>query len=205
MKKNAPLLHAGVALWARVSGLEEPATEHELIAMASACAAASGLGAEDTAALQVAALFWCSDVRYDPPRHWLTIEPLHAIGLSLSTRPDITAPLNEAGERCPWPWDPQLLEGEPIGQYHCPYCGAMVLAGIQHVDYTELLSFAHHLPPPGITAAEFEQRFGRPPQQDDLHRANCEHLGEVGHAGCGVCRHNRLTFECAECFEEASR
>ena len=27
---------------------------------------------------------------------------------------------------------PELLKGQPIGQYHCPDCGAMVLAGIEH-------------------------------------------------------------------------
>lgn len=27
---------------------------------------------------------------------------------------------------------PEDLLGQPIGQYHCPDCGAMVLAGISH-------------------------------------------------------------------------
>ena len=27
---------------------------------------------------------------------------------------------------------PELLIGQPIGQYHCPDCGAMVIAGIPH-------------------------------------------------------------------------
>jgi len=27
---------------------------------------------------------------------------------------------------------PELLRGQPIGQYHCPDCGAMVLAGLPH-------------------------------------------------------------------------
>jgi len=27
---------------------------------------------------------------------------------------------------------PELLKGQPIGMYHCPDCGTMVLAGIQH-------------------------------------------------------------------------
>jgi hypothetical protein len=27
---------------------------------------------------------------------------------------------------------PELLAGQPLGQYHCPDCGAMVLAGIPH-------------------------------------------------------------------------
>ncbi len=47
----------------------------------------------------------------------------------------IEGPVNEAGEPCPWPWEPQQLSGAPLGQYHCPYCDAMVLAGYPHVDY----------------------------------------------------------------------
>lgn len=27
---------------------------------------------------------------------------------------------------------PEALLGVPIGQYHCPYCGAMLLAGLPH-------------------------------------------------------------------------
>ena len=29
---------------------------------------------------------------------------------------------------------PEALLGAPIGMYHCPDCGAMVLAGIPHPD-----------------------------------------------------------------------
>jgi hypothetical protein len=29
---------------------------------------------------------------------------------------------------------PEKLLGEPIGMYHCPDCGAMVMAGIPHPD-----------------------------------------------------------------------
>jgi len=29
---------------------------------------------------------------------------------------------------------PELLAGKPIGQYHCPDCGAMILAGMPHPD-----------------------------------------------------------------------
>ncbi len=68
---------------------------------------------------------------------WTDIDPADAKGLDLSKRLDITAPLNEEGERCPWPWEPQQLLGAPIGQYHCDYCGAMVLAGMPHLDYAD--------------------------------------------------------------------
>lgn len=27
---------------------------------------------------------------------------------------------------------PELLKGAPMGQYHCPDCGAMIIAGIEH-------------------------------------------------------------------------
>lgn len=68
---------------------------------------------------------------------WQSIAPKDTVGLDLRERLDITAPLNKEGERCPWPWDPQQLGGQPIGQYHCPYCGAMVLAGVEHLDYKQ--------------------------------------------------------------------
>lgn len=70
-------------------------------------------------------------------RSWFDIAPADAVSLDLDEHPEITAPLNEAGERCPWPWEPQQLVGVPLGQYHCGYCGAMVIAGVSHVDYRE--------------------------------------------------------------------
>lgn len=69
---------------------------------------------------------------------WQDIEPKDAVAIDLTERLDITAPLNEEGERCPWPWDPQQLVGVPMGQYHCRYCGAMVVAGIPHPDYADI-------------------------------------------------------------------
>lgn len=49
----------------------------------------------------------------------------------------IDRPTNENGETCPWPWDPQQLVGAPLGQYHCPYCGGMQIAGVPHADWRE--------------------------------------------------------------------
>lgn len=69
------------------------------------------------------------------PVHWTSIAPKDATDIDLTERIDITAPLNETGERCPWPWEPQQLVNVPIGQYRCGFCGAMVVAGIPHVDY----------------------------------------------------------------------
>jgi hypothetical protein len=68
---------------------------------------------------------------------WYEIAPSEATDLDLSVRLDIDAPLNEEGDRCPWPWEPQQRVGWPVGQYHCSYCGAMVIAGIPHPDYSE--------------------------------------------------------------------
>jgi hypothetical protein len=70
-------------------------------------------------------------------RSWRDIAPADAVDLDLETDLSIDAPLNESGERCPWPWEPQQLVGVPMGQYHCGFCGAMVVAGVPHPDYRE--------------------------------------------------------------------
>lgn len=69
-------------------------------------------------------------------RHWSEIAPIDAIHLTLP-HPDIEGPLTTDGTPCPWPWEPQQLTGVPLGQYHCPYCGEMVVAGAAHPDYRE--------------------------------------------------------------------
>lgn len=35
------------------------------------------------------------------------------------------------------PERPELLAGQPIGQYHCPSCGCMVVAGIPHLPHDD--------------------------------------------------------------------
>jgi len=67
---------------------------------------------------------------------WQDINPADAVDINLAKRLDITAPLNENGERCPWPWEPQQLKTAPLGQYRCSYCLAMCVAGMEHLDYT---------------------------------------------------------------------
>lgn len=69
-------------------------------------------------------------------RKWQDIAPKDALELDLSKDLTVTAPLNELGERCPWPWEPQQFVDAPLGQYRCPYCNAMVVAGMAHIDYT---------------------------------------------------------------------
>lgn len=71
-------------------------------------------------------------------RHWSQIEPKDATEIVLP-RDDIAGPVNEEGEPCPWPWEPQQLVGVPLGQYHCNYCLAMCIAGYPHPDYSEVL------------------------------------------------------------------
>jgi hypothetical protein len=49
------------------------------------------------------------------------------------------------------PHDPKTLTGAPIGMYHCPLCGDMVVAGMDHPDYSlleeenEIMSNPYHL------------------------------------------------------------
>lgn len=37
---------------------------------------------------------------------------------------------DEEAEKCPH--DPREYAGKPIGMYHCPLCGCMCLAGLEH-------------------------------------------------------------------------
>ena len=82
-----------------------------------------------------------------------------------ATRP--TAPGNAAtrrdwGEyqgrkRKPCPEDPLMLAGQPIGQYHCPYCGMMVLAGIPHLSPS-----APENQDPSYWMGDYEEEYGQP-------------------------------------------
>ena len=33
------------------------------------------------------------------------------------------------------PYDPQIYVNQPIGMFHCPYCGEMQLAGLPHLPF----------------------------------------------------------------------
>lgn len=68
---------------------------------------------------------------------WQDISPKDAVDIDCTKRPDLNPPKNEIGDVCPWPWEPEQYAGAPIGQYHCGYCGAMVLAGVEHLDYSD--------------------------------------------------------------------
>lgn len=69
---------------------------------------------------------------------WFDVLPLEAINIDCTTRPDLDPPVNEEGEVCAWPWMPEWLVGVPIGQFHCGFCGAMVVAGVRHPDYRDM-------------------------------------------------------------------
>lgn len=53
------------------------------------------------------------------------------------------------------PENPVKLLGQPIGMYHCPYCGCMQLAGMAHVCDPDdcLLAYCDCLPP-GVIRSE---------------------------------------------------
>lgn len=36
------------------------------------------------------------------------------------------------------PYDPREMSDQPIGMFHCPLCGEMVIAGMPHPDYSIL-------------------------------------------------------------------
>lgn len=69
---------------------------------------------------------------------WHDIAPADAKTLDLREHPELGPPLNENGDPCPWPWNPQQLTGgAPLGTYHCPHCAATCVAGIPHIDYRD--------------------------------------------------------------------
>lgn len=75
---------------------------------------------------------------------WTEITPQEAAEYHIILpHPDVEGPLTSEGEPCPWPWDPIQLKGAPLGQYHCPYCGEMCIAGMEHLDYSDEV-----VPPP---------------------------------------------------------
>lgn len=39
-------------------------------------------------------------------------------------------------ETCPY--DPREMAGLPIGMFHCPMCGEMVIAGMEHIAWWDL-------------------------------------------------------------------
>lgn len=60
-------------------------------------------------------------------------------------------------KRKPCPENPVLLTGRPIGQYHCPICGMMVMAAMPHLS-PQAAREQHPLYP----LADYEDEYGRP-------------------------------------------
>ena len=50
---------------------------------------------------------------------------------------------------------PESLVGMPLGQYHCPDCGAMIIAGIKHPTVCKLCRDQKH---PGIDSTKIWQK-----------------------------------------------
>lgn len=73
--------------------------------------------------------------RMSDGKFWYEQDPKDMVDTQLTYE---TAPLTSEGKYCPWPWDPIQLKGQPIGMYHCGYCGEMVIAGVNHPDYREV-------------------------------------------------------------------
>lgn len=75
----------------------------------------------------------------DSVKSWREFTPKEAAEQKLHCDGEnIKGPMNEAGEECPWPWEPEQLAGAPLGQYHCSYCGGMQVAGIPHMDWDKV-------------------------------------------------------------------
>lgn len=60
-------------------------------------------------------------------------------------------------KRKPCPEQPLLLTGMPIGQYHCPVCGIMLLAAMPHLSPN-----APENAPPEYPDGHYEDEYGRP-------------------------------------------
>lgn len=54
-----------------------------------------------------------------------------------------------------------------------------------------------------ITAEQFKAATGFDPQDDDLERCNCKHVGEIGHIFCGWDRHRNLPWYIAAALDLA--
>jgi hypothetical protein len=42
------------------------------------------------------------------------------------------------------PYDPREMTGKPIGMFHCPVCGQMVIAGMEHTPRLDDLLGSDH-------------------------------------------------------------
>lgn len=63
----------------------------------------------------------------------------------------------EGKRRKPCPENPVLLAGQPIGQYHCPACGMMVMAAMPHLSPA-----APKEQDPRYWMGDYEEEYGQP-------------------------------------------
>ena len=69
--------------------------------------------------------------------------------------------------RKPCPEQPILLTGQPIGQYHCPACGMMVMASVPHLAPNATQAMKDD---PLYPLDDYEVEYGQPwpPGYDDI-------------------------------------
>lgn len=65
----------------------------------------------------------------------------------------------EGKRRRPCPEQPLLLAGAPIGQYHCPFCGMMIMAGVAHLEPGATDEQKNH---PEYPLYDYEVEYGQP-------------------------------------------
>lgn len=70
-------------------------------------------------------------------------------------------------KRKPCPEQPLLLAGQPIGQYHCPVCGMMLMAALPHMEPGATDEQKNH---PLYPLADYEDEYGCewPPGYEDV-------------------------------------
>jgi hypothetical protein len=57
-------------------------------------------------------------------------------------KPQIKPPAQRpAKKKIECSYDPRKLKGVPMGMFHCPQCGEMIIAGCPHPDYALLGDF----------------------------------------------------------------
>ena len=89
------------------------------------------------------AVEWTQGILAMGPSSSLTHDDLKAIGVlyraanELKELKERMARVEGSGlviEKQTCDYDPMELRGQPIGQYHCPKCGTMVIAGAPHLE-----------------------------------------------------------------------
>lgn len=63
------------------------------------------------------------------------MKPFNNLREAMSEEAQVEA--QEKTEKMKCQFDPKIYAGQPIGMFHCPECGDMVLAGVEHPDMDE--------------------------------------------------------------------